>query len=103
MKQTKWGTQAFDWTPENITKLKKLYPKKNNEDIAQALGTSVRSVRSKAQYLKLKKANRFWTATEEKYLLKNYELMTVIELDAHLHRGKWSIINKYRELTGKRN
>ena len=94
--------KELDWSEAEEKKLARLYPTTDNEIIAQKLGKSVRSVRSKAQRMKLKKSNRYWDTPEEEYLLKNWQAMSAEELAEKLNKTKWGIINKYRELTGKR-
>jgi hypothetical protein len=91
-----------DWTRERIALLRKHYPNKPNEEVATLLKTSVTSVRNAAMKYKVKKANRYWDKPEEDFLLKNWQVMSAVELAEKLHKTKWAVINKYRELTGLR-
>ena len=95
------------WSNEEIEKLKELYPVQSNEEVAETLVKSIRSIRSKAQILKLKKDGAQWSAAEKKILLKLWETSSVQEIEAALKikfktiRTKWAIISKNRQLTGK--
>lgn len=91
-----------DWTEKQIETLKKLYPTTDNEAVAKKVGKSVRAVRSQAVRLRLKKSTRYWDKPQEDWLLKNWDVLSVKELGEKLGKTKWAIINKYRELTGKR-
>lgn len=91
-----------NWTEKDIEKLQKLYPVKSNEDVAAALGKPASAIRAKAYKLRLKKDSRYWTPKESKWLKKNWDVMSAEELATKLNKTKWAIINKYRELTGKR-
>ena len=97
------GAPVSFWTPEKIKQLKKLFPTTDNKIIAEKLGSTERAVRSKAFILRLKKSDRYWSKNEEGFLLKNWDVMSATELGEKLNKTKWAIINKYRELTGKRN
>lgn len=94
--------RPVEWPKKDIAYLKKHYPTDGNEDIAQHIGTTVSAVRNMAVRLKLKKQKWSWPVEDEQWLLTNYPLLSIAELDEHLQRGKWGIINKYRELTGAR-
>jgi hypothetical protein len=90
------------WTSEEIKLLKKHYPVKDNDTVAALVGKSVRAIRAKAQVLKVKKSTRYWDKPDEDYLIKNWPVMSAVEIGQKLAKTKWAIINKYRELTGKR-
>lgn len=102
-KQTtkKPGAKVTFWTPEKIKDLKKYFPTKDNQEIAETLGTTVRAVRSMAFRLGLKKVQRYWTYGQEQFLLKNWEKMTAVKIGEELNKTRWAVINKYRILTGK--
>lgn len=97
-----------NWTAEMISLLKKLYPKTENTIVAEKIGVTVDAVRSKAVLLKIKKSDRYWDKPWEDLILKNWDVMSPEELITELknkfkvEKTKWAIINKYRELTGKR-
>lgn len=91
------------WTDAQEAKLKKLYPKTDNEVIAEKMAMSVLSIRAKAQKMRLKKSDRYWDKQDEIWLVKNYPLLSIPELQEHLTpKTKWAIINKYRSLRGLR-
>lgn len=95
------------WTEEEINLLKELYAVQSNEEVAEQLKKTIRSIRSKAQILKLKKDGAKWSTAEKKLLLKLWETSSVQEIEAALKtkfkttRTKWAIISKHRQLTGK--
>lgn len=97
------------WSEADEKQLRKLYPKTHNEIISDKIpGTTVFSIRAKAVSLGLKKSDRYWDIPEEDFIRKNWDAMSPDELAAGLkekfqvERTKWAVINKYRELTGKR-
>jgi hypothetical protein len=100
--------QTDSWTEKQLKDLEKLYPMTDNDVIAEKISKTVRAVRSKAVLLRLKKSNRYWQMVHEKWLLKNYPVLSTLEIaDAFekkfgLIKTRWAIINKYRELAGKR-
>ena len=102
------GRPSIQWTKERISQLKKLYPSLSNEIVADKMGLTISAIRNAAIKYKIKKADRFWDKPWEEMLVKNWEELSVEELGELLARKfkvkktKWSIINKYRELTGKR-
>lgn len=89
------------WTADEIKKLKKLYPKSDNQVIAEQLDVTVGAVRAKAVQLKLKKADHYWDKSEEQYILKNWGVLSAQEIADKLKRTKWSVYAKYRELQQK--
>lgn len=97
------GARITFWSEAKIKELKKHFPTKDNEIIAELLGTTVRAVRSKAFILRLKKSERYWNYGQEQFLLKNWQSMSAVEIGNELKKTRWAVINKYRELTGKRN
>lgn len=90
------------WSKKQIAQLEKLYPTTGNEVIAAKIGKTIRAVRSKAMVLKLKKEARYWALKDEKFLLKNWAVLSPEELAEKLSKTKWAVINKYRELKGLR-
>lgn len=90
------------WPSKKIDLLKELYPSTPNEDIEKKLGYSLSAIRSKAFKLGLKKENRHWSKKEEEWLLKKWDTTHSEKIAEHLKKTKWAVINKYRELTGKR-
>lgn len=95
-------SKELSWTDKEEKLLKKLYPNAHNQVCANRLGKSVRAIRSKAQAMKLKKTNRYWDMPDEAFLIANWPVMTADELGEKLNRTRWAVINKYREITGKR-
>lgn len=98
----------LNWAPEKLELLKKLYPTTHNEEVAKAVGKPVNTMRSMAFKLKLKKNNRYWQMAHEKFIVKQWPVMTPDEIAAAMfkkygvEKTRWAIINKYRELMGKR-
>lgn len=90
------------WTDAEIDTLKKLFPKTDNSEVAEKIGKTVSAIRNKAVKLKLKKTNNYWKVGQEKYLLDNYGKIPLDDIMKYLKKTKWAVINKYRELTGKR-
>lgn len=91
-----------DWTEAQEKQLKKLYPTTNNDVLAKMLNRTESAIRAKATKMRLKKADRFWDKSEEDFILKNVTVMSYPEIAKKLKRTKWAVINKYRELIGKR-
>lgn len=106
--QPKKRTTKDNWSEKQLTTLKELYPATDDENIAKTLKKTVRSVRSKAFKLRLKKSNWYWQKTQEDWLNKNYPVLSFDELiDAFnkkfgIIKTKWAYINKYRELKNKK-
>ena len=94
--------KGTDWSDAQIKTLKKLYPTTDNAVVATSVEKSEKAVRSKAQALKLKKSERYWDKPQEDFVLKNYAVMSAKEIGVKLKKTKWAVINKFRELTGKR-
>lgn len=107
-KKTTRGRKPYTWTPAKIALLKQWFPAHDNEVVAEKIGETVDAVRRGAQYYKVKKSGRYWDKPWEDFIVKNWAVMTVDELAIDLKskfkvdKTKWAIINKYRELTGKR-
>lgn len=96
------GRPTFFWTKERIKILKAIYPTQTNEEVAALLGITVSAVRNGAVRFKVKKKDRYWDKPEEDFILKNWEVMSAMELAEKLGKTKWAVINKYRELKGLR-
>lgn len=107
-KKTRPGPPATVWPPEKLKLLKKLYPNNDNTEVAKQCKVTTEQVRYAANNLGLKKSNRYWDKPWEDLLLKNWEVMTAVEIAAELKRKfkvdktRWAVINKYRELNGDR-
>lgn len=104
-KKGKLKGQNNVWSAKMETQLKKLFPNTSNEDIAIAMGITIRSVRSKAHILGLKKDGHYWSESDCKWLLSHYNASGygIEELQLHFpEKTKWAIINKYRSLAGLR-
>lgn len=69
---------------------------------------SERTIRSARTRYNLKKADHYWDKPWENYVINNWETLSPVELSDGLKRKfkitktNWAVINKYRELTGKR-
>jgi hypothetical protein len=85
-----------------LDKVKVLYPDFSDKEIAEKLKVKESYVRNVGGRFGLKKKNRNWKEKEKKDLLKYYEYGISFCLEKLPHRTKWAIVNKYRELTGKR-
>lgn len=90
------------WAADEDSLLKKVFPKTDNEVIAAQLNKTESAVRNRAVILKLKKSKHYWKIGQEKYVMENYGNAPMDDMVKHLKRTKWSVINKYRELTGLR-
>lgn len=80
-----------------------LFPVTVNSELAKKYGVTESNIRLWATRLNLKKKNRAFTSAEENYILNNYQEKKISEISAALGRSKWSVINKYRKLTGLRD
>lgn len=92
------------WQPDKVALLKKLFATTDNDVIAAQLGTTKQAVRSKAFTLGLKKSTRFWSKKDIARMVKEIEKnkSTPDQVAEILGKTRWAIINKYREVTGKR-
>jgi hypothetical protein len=90
------------WTDQQLADLKKYFPTMKNSDLAKILNKNESQIRNQAFRLKLKKAAHYWTAREEKYLLKHYNNdMTVAQIANHLKRSPNAISIYYHSLKGE--
>lgn len=107
-KEVRRGPKVTEWSKEKVVTLKKLYPLKDNASVAAEMGITESALRNAAVRFRVKKSSRYWDKPWEDFILKNWEVMTVIELSDELKRKfkiektKWAVINKYRELKGLR-
>lgn len=76
------------WSDNNVQLLKKLYPTTDNNIIAKKLKKSVRSVRAKAVILKLKKSKHYWSNEQEKFLLKNWQHLSLTDIGNKIGKPK---------------
>lgn len=96
------------WTEEKIKDLKKYFPSIDNEIVATSLNVSAGALRLKASQLRLKKAKWYWHKNWEKLVLQKFGNHSPEEIAAMLKnkfgavKSRWSVINKYRKLTGKK-
>lgn len=102
MSNSRPGPKPTEWPKEKVAMLKKLYPKHDNEEVAKQMGVSVSALRNAAQRFKVKKSDRYWDKPDHDFLLKNWPVMSAEEIGKELKKTRWAVINKYRELTGKR-
>ena len=99
----RWArTYQGAWSIDEDAQLKKLFPKQDNEKIAELLNKTASAVRSRATILKLKKSKHYWKTGQEKYVMENYGNLSIYEMITYLKKTRWAIINKHRELSGLR-
>lgn len=91
-----------EWNDKKLAQLKKIYPTRSNEEVAEIIGRSVSSIKNAAIKHGVRKSGRYWSDEDKAWLLANWAGMSAIKLAAHLKKTKWSVINKHRELTGLR-
>ncbi|HRQ17683.1 MAG TPA: hypothetical protein PL085_11445 [Agriterribacter sp.] len=102
------GRKPDQKTLDNLKEIKRLYKTKSYSEVAEILGLKVATVRNAITKNKFKKASWHWDKPEEDYLLKNWQTMSIAELQEGLKRhfniekSKWAVINKYRDLAGLR-
>jgi predicted DNA-binding protein YlxM (UPF0122 family) len=92
----------------NKKEFKRLYPHKTTAELAEKYGVPRGTITTWAKRLKMSKdkiktRGLIWSRNDENYILKHYgKDHTIEEIAETLKRSKWSVINKYRELTHKR-
>lgn len=64
--------KKYDWTPERIEELKKLYPNKKSKDIAKHFGFSIYAIYNMAYALKLKKSKEFLRRVSKDNFTENH-------------------------------
>lgn len=105
-------TTTNEWPKEKINLLKILYPVLHNKDIVlhmQQAGypTTVSAIRNAAVKYGIVKKEK-WPPAAEKFLFKNWDKKSASKLAEQMTQKfkikytRWSVINKFRELTGKR-
>lgn len=92
----------MDFKSLDKNEFKKLFPVTDNATLSKQYKVTESTVRMWGAKLKLRKKSWGWTKEEEQYLLKSYPNLMATELAKTLKRSRWSVINKYRELTGLR-
>lgn len=85
-----------------LDKIIMLYPTMSDKDLAKKMNVKISYVRNVGGRYGLKKKARYWSEKDKKTLLKHYKDGLVIVMEKLPKRSKWAIINKYRELKGKR-
>ena len=89
----------WSWTAEDITLLKKLYPKGNTKMIAERLNRPLTAVRQRAYDMGMKTdVYRYWTEDDLKLLARLYPDMTAPELASQFNRSEGSIKTKALQL-----
>lgn len=92
----------YAWTKEDLSTLRRLYPKTPTRDIAVKLNKSYTAVKSKATVLKLKKEIRSnpqqLTPKEVSFIKKNYLKYPYSELAKAMGRGESTIQSYIRTL-----
>ena len=73
------------WTPEQIAKLRELYPCWSRQKVAEMLGVTAMAVKTQARKLGLCK-RRVWTDDEIKYVKDNYANTPTQQIAAHINR-----------------
>lgn len=101
-KKYKNAGRPLKWTPEMVKLLRRKFHLMDNKTLAAELGVTISAVRNKALKMGLEKKLWYWTPEDEAYLLAHMEAEGYEDIAKHLGRKKWAVINKYRELTGKR-
>ena len=92
----------------HLKDIKRLYKTKSYTEVAEILGLKISTVRNVITKHKFKKDSWHWDKPAEDYLLKNWQTMSVLELQEGLKRhfgidkSDWAVTNKYRELAGLR-
>lgn len=88
---------------KKLAEVEKIYGKKSSRQVAKETGIKYNTIRVIAARKGLKKENRYWTAKQEKELLKRYKEYGWQHFADKFDKTKWSVINKFRELSKKAN
>lgn len=82
----------------------KLFMVTTNDVLAKKYKVKESTIRLWGAKLKLNKKNWLWSRHDENFVLKNYGTgrYTIDEIAKKIGRSRWSVINKYREVAGKR-
>ncbi len=85
-KTEKFNTEVGNlWSQSDIKLLMKLYPKSSNQEIAEKVGHTIKSVTNKANNLRLHKEN-LWSPEKIKFLKKHYPTMNTQRIAKELNR-----------------
>lgn len=104
MKNEKRKFGPWSWTKEDITLLKKMYPKGNTRKIADRLGRPLTAVRQKAYDLGIKtKVYQYWRQEDIELLAKLYSDTPTKALSERFERSSGSIKIKARQLGLKKS
>ena len=104
MKNEKRKFGPWSWTKEDITLLKKMYPKGNTRKIADRLGRPLTAVRQKAYDLGIKtKVYQYWRQEDIELLAKLYPDTPTKALSERFERSSGSIKIKARQLGLKKS
>ena len=101
-KEYKKAGRPLKWTPAMVKIVHRKYPITDNKSVAKELGLTVSAVRNKALKMGLEKSKWYWTQEDEQYLITQMKMQSYEDIAKHLGRKRWAVINKYRELVGKR-
>ena len=82
----------------------KIFPTHRNDELGIIYNVSENTIRMWGSKLKLNKAIWIWHRNDENFVLKYYgkKKYSIAEIAEKLGRSRWSVINKFRELSGKR-
>ena len=101
---------GLPWTETEVARLRRLYPKTSNKDLASMFGRGVLGITGKARALKLKKdyTNGYrtrrsfdttaWSAEEEELLTRLFVFVPNEEIAEQLGRTRDAVANKARKL-----
>jgi len=94
----------MDFKSIDQKEFKHLFPVTDNGELAEKYKVKESTIRLWGSKLKLNKKIWLWSRHDENFVLKNYGTgrYTIEEIAKKIGRSKWSIINKYREASGKR-
>lgn len=101
-KNPKPRTGKKNISEKKLAEVLKNYGGKPTKQLAKETGIKFNTIRSISARKGLKKENRLWTAKQEKELLKRYDEYGWQHFADKFDKTKWSVINKFRELSGKR-
>lgn len=101
-KNPKSRTGKKNISEKKLADVVRLFGKKPTKVIAKETGVKFNTIRVIAARKGLKKENRLWTTKQGKELVKRYNEYGWQHFADKFKKTKWAVINKYRELTGKR-
>ncbi len=79
------------WSQSDIKLLMKLYPKSSNQEIAEKVGRTIKSVITKASNLRLHKEN-LWSPEKIKFLKKHYPTMNTQRIAKELNHTSQAVL-----------